>query len=162
MLIFRRTILLTQHRVSSLPLGDCSVHRLREESRGSGSAFTQIPHTTNRQSRYITPARLKSACTRIPHTTNRQSRYITPARLKSACTQIPHTTNSQSRYITPARLKSAYTRIPHTTNRQSRYITPTRLKSACTRIPHHQQPIPLHNTNTPQVSTIQPTQQRTK
>ena len=30
--------------------------------------------------------------------------------------------------------------------------------SACTRIPHHQQPIPLHNTNTPQVNTIQPTQ----
>jgi len=30
--------------------------------------------------------------------------------------------------------------------------------SAYTRIPHHQQPIPLHNTNTPQVSTIQPTQ----
>jgi len=30
--------------------------------------------------------------------------------------------------------------------------------SACTRIPHHQQPIPLHNTNTPQVSTIQPKQ----
>jgi len=29
--------------------------------------------------------------------------------------------------------------------------------SAGTRIPHHQQPIPLHNTNTPQVSTIQPT-----
>jgi len=28
----------------------------------------------------------------------------------------------------------------------------------CTRIPYHQQPIPLHNTNTPQVSTIQPTQ----
>jgi len=24
--------------------------------------------------------------------------------------------------------------------------------SACTRIPHHQQPIPLHNTNTPQIS----------
>jgi len=34
--------------------------------------------------------------------------------------------------------------------------------SACTRIPHHQQPIPLHNTNTPQVSTIQPTQQHNK
>jgi len=30
--------------------------------------------------------------------------------------------------------------------------------SAGTRIPHHQQPIPLHNTNTSQVSTIQPTQ----
>jgi len=30
--------------------------------------------------------------------------------------------------------------------------------AACTQIPHHQQPIPLHNTNTPQVSTIQPTQ----
>ena len=30
--------------------------------------------------------------------------------------------------------------------------------SARTRIPHHQQPIPLHNTNTPQVSTIQPAQ----
>ena len=30
--------------------------------------------------------------------------------------------------------------------------------SACTQIPHHQQPLPLHNTNTPQVSTIQPTQ----
>ena len=30
--------------------------------------------------------------------------------------------------------------------------------SACTRIPHHQQPILLHNTNTPQVSTLQPTQ----
>jgi len=29
---------------------------------------------------------------------------------------------------------------------------------ACTRIPHHQQPIPLHNTNTTQVNTIQPTQ----
>jgi len=30
--------------------------------------------------------------------------------------------------------------------------------SACTRIPHHQQPIPLHNTSTPQASAIQPTQ----
>jgi len=33
MLIFRRTIVLTQHLVSSLFLGDCSVHRLRESSR---------------------------------------------------------------------------------------------------------------------------------
>jgi len=31
MLIFRRTIVLTQHLVSLLSLGDCSVHRLREE-----------------------------------------------------------------------------------------------------------------------------------
>jgi len=27
--------------------------------------------------------------------------------------------------------------------------------SACTRIPHHQQPIPLHNTSTPQVRYVQ-------
>ena len=33
MLIFRRTIVLTQHLVSSLSLGVCSVHRLREDSR---------------------------------------------------------------------------------------------------------------------------------
>ena len=33
MLIFRRKIVLTQHLVSSLSLGDCSVHRLRESSR---------------------------------------------------------------------------------------------------------------------------------
>jgi len=33
MLNFRRTILLVQHLVSSLSLGDCSVHRLRESSR---------------------------------------------------------------------------------------------------------------------------------
>jgi len=33
MLIFRRTIVLTQHLVSSLSLGDCSVHRLRWDSR---------------------------------------------------------------------------------------------------------------------------------
>jgi len=33
MLIFRRTIELLQHLVSSLSLGDCSVHRLRESSR---------------------------------------------------------------------------------------------------------------------------------
>jgi len=33
MLIFKRTIVLTQHVVSSLSLGDCSVHRLRESSR---------------------------------------------------------------------------------------------------------------------------------
>jgi len=33
MLIFRRTIVLVQHLVSSLSLGDCSVHRLREDSR---------------------------------------------------------------------------------------------------------------------------------
>ena len=33
MLIFRRTIVLTQHLVSSICLGDCSVHRLREDSR---------------------------------------------------------------------------------------------------------------------------------
>ena len=33
MLIFRRTIVLLQHLVSSLSLGDCSVHRLRESSR---------------------------------------------------------------------------------------------------------------------------------
>ena len=32
MFIFRRTIVLTQHLVSSLTLGDCSVHRLREDS----------------------------------------------------------------------------------------------------------------------------------
>jgi len=32
-LIFRRTIVLVQHPVSSLSLGDCSVHRLREVSR---------------------------------------------------------------------------------------------------------------------------------
>ena len=32
-LIFRRTIVLTQHLVSSLSLGDCSVHGLREPSR---------------------------------------------------------------------------------------------------------------------------------
>ena len=31
-LIFRRAIVLTQHLVSSLSLGVCSVHRLREES----------------------------------------------------------------------------------------------------------------------------------
>ena len=29
---FRRTIVLVQHLVSSLSLGDCSAHRLREES----------------------------------------------------------------------------------------------------------------------------------
>ena len=33
MLIFRRTIVLVQHLVSSLSLGNCSVHRLREDSR---------------------------------------------------------------------------------------------------------------------------------
>jgi len=33
MLIFRRTVVLVQHLVSSLSLGDCSVHRLRESSR---------------------------------------------------------------------------------------------------------------------------------
>jgi len=33
MLIFRRTIILVQHLVSSISLGDCSVHRLRESSR---------------------------------------------------------------------------------------------------------------------------------
>ena len=32
MLIFRRIIVLTQHLVSSPSLGDCSVHRLREDS----------------------------------------------------------------------------------------------------------------------------------
>jgi len=32
MLIFRRTNVLTQHLVSSLSFGDCSVHRLREDS----------------------------------------------------------------------------------------------------------------------------------
>jgi len=31
MLIFRKTIVLVQHLVSSLSLGDCSVHRLRED-----------------------------------------------------------------------------------------------------------------------------------
>ena len=31
-LIFRRTFVLTQHLVSSLSLGDCSVHRLQEHS----------------------------------------------------------------------------------------------------------------------------------
>jgi len=30
MLIFRRTVVLVQHLVSSLSLGDCSAHRLRE------------------------------------------------------------------------------------------------------------------------------------
>jgi len=33
MLIFRRTIVLVQHLISSLSVGDCSVHRLREDSR---------------------------------------------------------------------------------------------------------------------------------
>jgi len=33
MLIFRRTIVLVQHLVLSLSLGDCSVHRLREDSK---------------------------------------------------------------------------------------------------------------------------------
>jgi len=33
MVIFRRTIVLTQHLVSSLSLGDCSVHSLREDCR---------------------------------------------------------------------------------------------------------------------------------
>jgi len=33
MLLIRKTILLVQHLVSSLTLGDCSVHRLRAESR---------------------------------------------------------------------------------------------------------------------------------
>ena len=33
MLIFRREIVLTQHLVSSLSLGDCSLHRLYESSR---------------------------------------------------------------------------------------------------------------------------------
>jgi len=33
MLIFRRTIVLTQHLVLSLSLGDCSVHRLQEDYR---------------------------------------------------------------------------------------------------------------------------------
>ena len=32
MVIFRRTIVLVQHLVSSLSLGDCSVHRLGEVS----------------------------------------------------------------------------------------------------------------------------------
>jgi len=32
MLISKRTIVLVQHLVSSLSLGDCSVHRLREDS----------------------------------------------------------------------------------------------------------------------------------
>jgi len=33
MLIFRRTVVLTQHLVSSLSLGDRSVHRVREDCR---------------------------------------------------------------------------------------------------------------------------------
>ena len=33
MLIFRRTIVLTQHLVSSHSVGDCSIHRLREDYR---------------------------------------------------------------------------------------------------------------------------------
>ena len=33
MLIFRRTFVLVQHLVSSLSLGDCSIHRLQEDSR---------------------------------------------------------------------------------------------------------------------------------
>ena len=32
MFIFRRTIVVVQHLVSSLSLGECSVHRLREDS----------------------------------------------------------------------------------------------------------------------------------
>ena len=31
MLMFRRTIVLTQHLLSSLSLGDCSVYRIRED-----------------------------------------------------------------------------------------------------------------------------------
>ena len=48
------------------------------------------------------------------HITNRQSRYITPTRLKSVVVVQPTLgyhiiTNRQSRYITPTCLKSAYT-----------------------------------------------------
>ena len=42
MLIFRRTIVLVQHLVSSFSLGDCSVHRLREDSR-DGWIVVRIP-----------------------------------------------------------------------------------------------------------------------
>ena len=40
MLIFRRTIVLVQRLVSSLSVGDCSVHRLRESSRNLWSERT--------------------------------------------------------------------------------------------------------------------------
>jgi len=39
MLIFRMKIVLLQHLVSSLSLGDCSVHRLREDSRNTFITF---------------------------------------------------------------------------------------------------------------------------
>ena len=35
MLIFSRTFVLTQYLVSSLSLGDCSIHRLREDLQSS-------------------------------------------------------------------------------------------------------------------------------
>jgi len=38
-LIFRRTIVLTQHLVSSLSLGDCAVHRLRKDTLYSSTCF---------------------------------------------------------------------------------------------------------------------------
>ena len=46
-LIFRRTIVLVQHLVSSLSLGDCSVHRLRED--GVCTVYWTV---TQRQWRY--------------------------------------------------------------------------------------------------------------
>jgi len=41
--IFRRTIVLVQHLVSSLSLGDCSVHRLREDSHTRNLCTEQSP-----------------------------------------------------------------------------------------------------------------------
>jgi len=47
-LIFRRTIVLVQHLVSALSLGDCSVHRLREDShnlRSGGQLYESYSET---------------------------------------------------------------------------------------------------------------------
>ena len=47
MLTFRRTIVLVQHMVSSLSLGDCSVHRLREDSLSRNLCAEQPPKESN-------------------------------------------------------------------------------------------------------------------
>ena len=46
-LIFRRTIVLTQHLVSSLSLGDCSVHRLRADESSRNLCTEQSPRDSD-------------------------------------------------------------------------------------------------------------------
>ena len=126
-------------------------------------------HITNIQSRYITPTRLKSAPYSL-HNNAPSSRKLLKMDVLTSETCWAVNWHDKASFIKSVYLYSNRGRVIITLEKtpleeQTGSLMAavysagwTTSGSACTRIPHHQQPIPLHNTNTPQVSTIQPTQ----